>query len=269
MWKAVALGLALIWGAGAASAAESWPPGSAWLLGQARKQPDFAQAERLHPNFYPTRDGQSFIVVWQPQREAPKKWIVSLPGTGGFATKDLSIWYPHLQGRNVGVVNVQWWLGRGDRTEDYYTPSQIYREIDLILARLGVAPGSALLHGFSRGSANIYAVAALDRTKGHQYFSTIIAHSGSANEGYPPTQEIVRGAYGARPFAGTRWITVCGERDSNPERDGCPAMRRTGTWIKGLGGTIGLAIEDPEYGHGALHLNPINARKALDDFLGR
>ena len=68
---------------------------------------------------------------------APKHWIVSLPGSHGFATDDLAIWSPHLKGRDVGLVCMQWWLGSGDTPASYYTPQQIYREIDLALNKLG------------------------------------------------------------------------------------------------------------------------------------
>jgi len=71
-----------------------------------------------------------------------------------------------------------------------------------------------------------------------------------------------------RILAGTRWVTACGERDPNPERDGCPGMRRTGQWLKEQGAILLDAIEDPQSGHGALQLNPRNAERLLE-FFGR
>lgn len=257
----------LICTAGVACAQADWPAASQALLQQARAQPDYAQAEALHPRYVPTSDGRSFLLVWTPNGATPSQWIVSLPGTGGYATRDLSVWQPHLQGRDVGLVVVQWWLGRGDSTRDYYTPSDIYREVDRLLAELKVPPNGAILHGFSRGSANLYAVAALDRAKGHQYFSRFIANAGGATLDYPPTQRVHRGEFGASPYADTRWVTVCGQRDPNPERDGCPAMRRTAQWLREHGGQLLLAVEDPSAGHGALHRNPANARQVLDALL--
>lgn len=259
----------LAWVAGAAGAgAPDWPAASQALLKQAQAQPGYAQVEALHPRYHPTSDGRSFMLVWTPNPSAPPaKWIVSLPGTGGYATRDLAVWQPHLQGRDVGLVVVQWWLGAGDTTRDYYTPFDIYREIERLLADLKVPRNSAMLHGFSRGAANLYAVAALDRTKGHQYFSTFVASSGGASLDYPPTQLVVRGEFGTAPYASTQWVTACGERDPNPARDGCSAMRRTAEWVRSLGGTVVLAIEDKTLGHGALQLNPANARQLLDGYL--
>jgi hypothetical protein len=69
-----------------------------------------------------------------------------------------------------------------------------------------------------------------------------------------------------RILAGTRWVTACGERDPNPDRDGCPGMRRTGQWLKEQGATLLDAIEDPQSGHSALQLNPRNAERLLELF---
>jgi transposase len=68
-------------------------------------------------------------------------------------------------------------------------------------------------------------------------------------------------------YKGSRWVTSCGVRDPNPERDGCPGMRRTGDWLKNLGAEINFAIEDNTEGHGAFHRNPQNVNQVLDWFL--
>ncbi len=217
----------------------------------------------------PTQDGRSFFLVWEPQalKGRPHKWVVSLHGSNGFATRDLEIWSPYLKGRNLGIINLQWWFGGGEKTLDYYSPFDIYREVDLLLRRMRIKPGDAMLEGFSRGSANIYAVAALDRKQGPRYFSLFVANAGGAAQDYPPTRLIDSGRFGDMPYQGARWITACGMRDPNPDRDGCPAMRRTGDWLKKLGAEVVLAIEDGNEGHGAFHRNPQNANQVLDWFL--
>ena len=167
----------------------------------------------------------------------------------------------------MGLIVPQWWLGTGDSTADYYTPFDIYREIDKVLARLQVPQNSAMLHGFSRGSANLYAVAAIDRAKGRHYFNIFVANSGGVALGYPPTRLVEDGEFGATPYKGTVWVTSCGMRDQNPERDGCPTMRRSADWIKGKGGMIAFSIEDQNGGHGALHTNPDNGKRLINWFL--
>ena len=240
---------------------------AAELYRQAQSGHWFADAEKLHPEILPTSDGQSFIVVWKAAGKVPTRWIVSLHGTQGLATDDLAIWYPHLQERDVGLVSLQWWLGPGEPSASYYSPEQIYREIELALQKLGVQPGRVMLHGFSRGSANSYAVAAMDAGRGNRYFSLVVASSGGVALDYPPTRAILAGAFGDHPLRSTRWITVAGAHDPNPDRSGIAGMQRTAAWLREQGATVIATIEDPEEGHGALQRNAKNARQVLDLFL--
>lgn len=124
-----------------------------------------------------------------------------------------------------------------------------------------------LLHGFSRGSANIYGVAALDRKTGNDFFSLVVANAGGAAEDFPFNRDIDRGRLGKSPFARTRWVLFCGGKDPHPDRDGCPGMSRTKKWIEGKGGSVALFIQDPSSGHGGFHLNKANVAKALDLFI--
>jgi len=225
-----------------------------------------SEAEKLKPEICPTSDGKSFFVRWRTVR-APKRWIVSLHGSQGFATDDLAIWAPHLKDREIGLVCLQWWLGTGDRTKDYFTPLEIYREIDLALKKLDVKPGTAMLHGFSRGSANSYAVVAIDAGRGNHYFSLAVASSGGVGLDYPPTRSILDGEFGLRPLRDTRWITVAGARDPNPDRDGIAGMKRVASWLSEQGAVVVESIEDPDNGHGALMRNRKNAQRVLDLFL--
>lgn len=247
----------------------AWPQQSRALLEQARKQPSFVRVASWNPQFYPTSDGKSYVLVWYRGDKPPSKWLVSLPGTQGYATHDFFVWSLALNGRSdIGFISIQWWLGRNDGVREYYDPPEINKEIGQTLARLNVQPDTAMLAGFRRGAANIYAVAALDHNKGHHYFSTAVASSGGMSEDYPPNQQIINGAYGKTPFAGMKWITSCGMLDPNPDRDGCPAMKKTAEWLKAKGADVILQIEDPAKGHGALNTNLANAKKVLDLYSG-
>lgn len=251
----------------AAAAQDSLDGAAAKLYRQAKNDGHWSsKAAKLNPEILPTSDGRSFLVAWRAVK-SPTHWIVSLHGTRGFATDDLAVWEPHLKGRSVGLICMQWWMGTGDDTRDYYTPLEIYREVDQALQTLGVKPGTVLLHGFSRGSANSYAAAAIDSGRGRRYFSMVVASSGGVGLDYPPTRALLDGEFGERPLKETRWITVAGARDPNPDRDGLAGMRRTASWLKDQGAAVVESIEDPDQGHGALHLNPKNARRVLDLFL--
>lgn len=255
-----------------------WTLSGVWgdpLSGAAAKLYQKGLAESHHrllgspqPGLEPTSDGRSYVAVWQTCAQ-PQRWIVSLHGSRGFAIQDLAVWQPHLQGREVGVICLQWWLGEGDRSEDYLTPRQIYRELDLALQRHNTSPQAVVLEGFSRGSTQTFALAALDVFSGRRYFDLIVASSGSVSEDYPPTRELLQGAYGPHPLTGTRWITVAGGQDPNPQRDGIPAMRYSAEWLRNQGATVVESIEVGSAGHGALHRSPEAMARLLKHVFGR
>jgi hypothetical protein len=105
-------------------------------------------------------------------------------------------------------------------------------------------------------------------TRGARFFSLFVANAGGATLDYPPTRAVSQGASGPRPLAQTRWITVCGERDPTPARDGCPAMRPTAGWLREHGAEIVEAIEDPQADHGVFHRTPRHVGHVLDLFGG-
>lgn len=260
--------LVLSWSPAFAAQGEETLPGQALeTYRRAQGGQWFAEAAKLSPEVLPTSDGQSFVVAWKAPGTRPKRWIVSLHGSRGFATDDLAIWHRSLRDRDVGLLSVQWWIGADDTPRSYYAPLQIYREIDLALQKLGVQPGMAMLHGFSRGAANSYAVAAIDAGRGRRYFSLVVASSGGVATDFPPTRAILAGAFGDHPLRGTRWVTAAGARDSNPDRDGIAGMRRTATWLEAQGASVIERIEDAAEGHGALQRNAANARHVIDLFL--
>jgi hypothetical protein len=212
-----------------------------------------------------TQDGRSFFLVWQPSPQ-PKGWVVSLHGHGSWAFDEVALWQPYLEGKDLGVIALQWWFGKGESMRDYYPPEPMYREIDLLLHRLKAKPGSMLAHGFSRGAANIYALAALDQASRNRFFALTLANAGGAAADFPFNEMVTRGGLGPKPFAGVKLATFCGGKDENPERDGCPAMRRAAGWVAGLGGELADAIEDGKAGHGGFHRTPAHVRRAVELF---
>ncbi len=216
-----------------------------------------------------TQDQKSYVLTWFPEGTDESHLppiVVTLHGHGGYAFDDFYVWHPFLKQRGYGFMAIQWWIGDSEKTSDYLMPQEIYRIIDQNFKKLGVEPGRAMLHGFSRGSANIYPVAAMDQSLKNHYFSLFVANAGRANSGYPPVHEIEQGRFGERPFEGTHWVTFAGGKDTNPDRDGIPGMRETGDWIQRYGGTLDLAIEDPSADHGGFHRSPKNCEAALDVF---
>lgn len=213
-------------------------------------------------------DGRSFSVLWYPSQtntgtKAPM--IVTLHGHGSWAFDEFFLWQPYAAARGYGILALQWWFGGGESSSDYYTPSELYPISECTLRAQQIQPGKALIHGFSRGSAVIYALTALDRIN-EKFFSLTIANAGGASQDYPPNADIASGKFGLTPFTGTHWVLFCGARDPNPDRDGCPAMHHSRDWVTQLGGTVDLLIEDVNAGHGGFHMTPVHVNESLDVF---
>lgn len=241
------------------------------LLERTRQErfPRLQYALQRGAQFELSPDGKTFYLLWLPQGSGPASpppMVATLSGHDGWAVDDFFVWHDLIQKRGYGLLAIQWWLGQGEGVSDYLNPEEMYQIISDAFQKIGVRPGTALLHGFSRGSTNTYAVAALDRSLNENYFALIIANAGKASLDYPPTRAIESGRFGPQPFAGTHWVTFAGALDSNPGRDGIKGMRETGEWIQRLGGTLELAMEDPQGDHGGFHRNPKNADAALDVF---
>ncbi len=228
----------------------------------------YQQALRQGAQILVTPDLRSFYVIWLPDGMTPataRGMIVTLHGHSSWATDEFILWQPYAARRGFGIIALQWWFGGGDHNSEYYAPDEMSPLIETILRDQGVRQGTVLLHGFSRGSTNTYALTAMDRA-GSGFIRMTVANAGGATVDYPPTMAVTNGAYGPAPFAGTRWVLFCGGKDPHPERDGCPAMARTQRWLVQLGGRIQRTIEDPASGHGGFHRNPVNIEAALDAF---
>lgn len=200
-----------------------------------------------------TPDGRSFLLSWFPTtRKNGRTMIVTLHGSSSWAFDEFQLWYDVAQRHGHGIIALQWWLANDAAPNDYYAPDAVYQQLTPALLAAGIAPGRAMLHGFSRGSANLYYVRMFDLIAKNNLFALTLANAGGASTDYPFYQQVTAGQYGVRPFTGARFATFCGGLDPNPDRDGCAAMRRTADFIKLQGGTVDLAIEDQSAGHGGL-----------------
>ncbi len=240
---------------------------SAGLLAraQAADPARYAQVVALKPEVRNTSDNKSFTMWWQPSATVrPKGVIVPLHGHGGYATDGIALWQPYAQKYGYAVLSLSWWIGTSEATSDYYTPEEMYPLISVVLKEKGVSPGTVFFNGFSRGSANSYAVAALDASaSGQRYFGLVMSNAGSAQLGYPPNQQIDAGAFGKLPFSGVKWAMYCGELDPNPNQDGCSGMTASKNWVMKHGASVVLFIDDPTGDHGGFMLNSANVETAL------
>jgi|GEM_PF-1385252 len=212
-----------------------------------------------------TTDNRAFSVWWQPSAgTTPKGVIVALHGHGSWATDEFYLWHPYAKSRGYAVLALQWWFGGGESTADYYTPAEMYPLVAKLLSDKGVRPGSAMFVGYSRGSANSYALAALDHAgTGRRYFGLVLSNAGGATLNYPPNQSIMAGDFGPSPYAGLSWAMYCGEKDPDPAINGCPAMNAARDWVTQYGANVVLFIDDPTGDHGGFMTNSANVETAL------
>ncbi len=212
----------------------------------------------------PTEDGRSFTVWWQPKYfDAGKDTVfVSLHGSAGWATKGFSIWQPRIEERGYAFLGIQWWFGSGGAAEDYASPRDIYGWITAELRKRGIPAKHVIFSGFSRGSANSYAVTYLDTLEDEPYFAVTIANAGAMEEGYPPNREFLEFTRDTQPFFGTHWILYCSENDE--QRPGsCGQMQWTQSTLEDLGGHVEKFFRDPEGPHGGF-MHPLYLDEALD-----
>ena len=252
------------------AAQSSLPPGARALLERARQANPTRYQFALDrgAQLAATSDGRSFVLSWFPATTGAngRTMIVSLHGSSSWAFDEFYLWYEVARKHGHGIIALQWWLANDAAPNDYYSPNEVYRELAPAILSAGILPGRAMLHGFSRGSANLYYVRMFDLLARNNFFALTLANAGGASVDYPYYQQVLAGQYGAKPFTGARFATYCGGLDPNPDRDGCPAMRRTADFIKSYGGTVELAIEESNAGHGGFQQSAAQMDSAVTGF---
>ncbi len=241
------------------------PPTSPAVI--TKKVLDDTVSTLANPVKVPTADGKEYFLVGQPKGQnakRPRKIIFSLPGHGSTAEQDYAAWKSHITDDDYALASVNWWHGGGEKITDYYRPDEVLREMRTFLDTYGYTNEDfVVLEGFSRGSANTYAVKAYDVVGGSPVIDAVISASGKYQSDFPLTPD--QSAQKGKLFQDVPWILACGEKDDNPERDGCIGMNETKTYLSGMGANVLKVLSDPKGGHGAFHQSPLDlAGQALD-----
>jgi len=248
-----------------------FPPTAQALFNEAKSQDSIAVlfAQQKGAQIIPTSDGNSFYIQWFPSGMNPAKTpvIVTLHGSNGFAFHEFINWYIKARENNCGIIAIQWYRGKNAKVpDDYFNDSAIYTYIDEALHKINYPSNKAFLHGFSRGSARMYAIVFID-SKQKNYFCSILSNAGSANENYPLYRDITNGKYGKEVFKGKHWNLFCGEKDPEPDQSGCPAMNKTKAWLESQGAIIDNFIQDANGGHNALQLRDADSYENKETIL--
>jgi predicted esterase len=194
------------------------------------------------------------LVVESTSPARAAEMIATVHGHNDSAFRQYRNWQPYAARHHLGLVAVEWQT-RWGRDAQFLDTRSTYDMIRRAVRREGTTPGRVLLHGFSQGSHESFALTALDRA-GPRLFAMTLAESGG--DGEAPIHEPA--------FAGTRWDLYCAGKDPWPQLSGCPAMRRAQTLLTRSGATVTRLMLDPPAHHGGLVKNQRDVELALSDF---
>ena len=224
------------------------------------------------PSKISTEDNNQYFYYGAPAGQnnaSPKKIIITLHGTEGSAETDYGVWKPLIKDSGFALAALNWWDGSGDKISDYSTPEMINEYIHEFLEDQGYTTDDLVVfQGFSRGSANSYSVVAIDQASSNPYIKIAVSSSGGVESGYyESTTKSVPPSMQSNIYSKVEWILACGGKDSNPNRDGCPAMEQTKQFVIDKGATVLGLLQDPNAGHGALTTSSLNLAKQMFELI--
>lgn len=233
-------------------------------LSETPKQPDSADT-LSSPSKVTSADGNTYFVYGAPKgqnNKDTKRIVISLPGHGTTADDGYKAWKGHIEDGEYALAEFNWWNGTGEKTTDYYSPVAVMRQARAFLDKQGYDDNDVVvLHGFSRGSANTYAVIAQDRLAQGHVFDAVISNAGKYQADFPLANPALSSQQITELYTGIPWVLVCGGLDENPSRDGCPGMTETKSFLTSHGAKVLALLTDPNSGHGAFHRSTLKLPK--------
>ena len=200
--------------------------------------------------------GNRFFIAWFPpawEKKTDRRLVVSLHGNGGCAERMFTFWHRTAPLHNFAFIAVQYAEKDGGgnlRFDDSFALYGLLRKTLKILREHCPLQGVPIvLHGFSRGSARVFELAALDRAPdGMHAFSAFIADSGTVFPEYrgrlsPYLQQISHDGYN-----GARFWLYCGGRDHRGRT--CGGLARMSGFVRNHQGTVDELYRHPPGGHG-------------------
>jgi hypothetical protein len=213
-----------------------------------------------------SRDGRLFAMTWSPIPN-PRGWVVVLHDRNGWAPAEVQDWHATLIRRGLGIVAMQWWYGNGTGPASEAPADIVYRELEAVLRGMNMRPGSLMLFGTGRGAEYVYALAAYDRNSGSKFFALNVPNSGAMAADLAANKRIGEGQFGLGPFDDTRWAFVCGTRDADPDRAGCPVLKGASDVVRRFGGKNELSIQIDRGTRASLMTDRAKLDQVLDKYL--
>lgn len=205
-----------------------------------------------------------YAVTWAPSGwySLPNRTlIVDLHGTSGYPEAEWYDFRSYLQQRNWAFLGISYLYNTTNDAGDYDGASAIYSRITTALGELQAACGSNItihLMGFSRGSANTFTLALLDRQAAGK-INGVIANAGAwPPDGGPMPPELQAAHANPMSMKDTRFWGWCGLSDLSHGYPMCDEMTTALKWVQDHGGTVapGYPYKSPDAGHVDLKNNP-------------
>jgi hypothetical protein len=197
-----------------------------------------------------------FFIAWFPpswENHPDRRLVVTLHGNGGCAERMFTFWHRTASLHDYGFIALQYAeeSSRGRyRFDDSRAIYRLLRRALGILRRHVPLEGVPLiLHGFSRGSARVFELAAMDRAPGGMHaFSAFIADSGTVFPEYRGRLSPYLERIGPDAYAGARFWLYCGGRDHGGRT--CRGLARMARFVRAHSGTVDTLYRYPPGGHG-------------------
>lgn len=209
------------------------------------------------------RVGNRYAATWAPPGWAAletRRVLIQLHGTGGYPELEWKDWYQYLGDGTWATVGLMYRDGA-----NFDDARAIYGNVSALVDGITAACGTdTAIHivGFSRGSANTFPVAQLDRRAGGTIRGAVsVSGAWTARDPLPP----VLSAVASDPLAmgGTQFWGWCGESDREHGGPMCDEMTSAFDWVTQHGGTVATLRHGAGLGHADFPEDGDGVRAAL------
>lgn len=204
---------------------------SAWAEGL------YERAQAIDPVGFPAMtSGGRLVQLAEPNQMAvvyappgPLRGIVfDLFGHEAYAWTGAFRWRPWADALGIAVASVQWWDAEGPEVDHYLTPAEVHDVVGKLYTALRAEGLPAVIHGFSRGGGQVYAMSAIPGK-----FSRFLANEGSMIDNYPPNASIVSALKTKQPIlAGRRFLVIGGDSNAQPIARSAQAVKTLGAQVE-------------------------------------
>jgi hypothetical protein len=206
-----------------------------------------------------------FFIAWFPpswEKKSDRRLIVTLHGNGGCAERMFTFWHRTVALHDFAVIALQY-AEEGSGGLLFNDSRTLYgllrKTLSLLHQHCPMDGVPVILHGFSRGSARVFELAAIDQESGGMHaFSAFIADSGTVFPEYRGRLSPYLEKLGPDAYKGARFWLYCGGRDHGGRT--CRGMARMSQFVRDHQGTVDELYCHASGGHGIFLTGGVHRR---------